>query len=57
MKYEYKVVVVENPFEWVLNEYGELGWKLVSVIAPMGGVGELRVVFMREKVERMFLKD
>lgn len=57
MKYEYKVVVLENPFEWVLNEYGELGWKLVSVIAPTGGGGVLRAVFMREKVERMFLKD
>lgn len=57
MKYEYKVVVVENPFEWVLNEYGELGWKLVSVIAPTDAGGVLRAVFMREKVERMFLKD
>lgn len=56
MKYEYKVVVLENPFEWMLNEYGELGWKLVSVIAPTGDGGMLRAVFMREKVERMFLK-
>lgn len=56
MKYEYKVVVLENPFEWMLNEYGELGWKLVSVIAPTCDGGMLRAVFMREKVERMFLK-
>lgn len=56
MKYEYKVIITGNLCDGELNEYGNLGWKLVSVVPSLSSFGAVRVVFMREKVERTFLK-